>query len=84
MTSYELLRDRIPVTLIVDGAAGYVIKTGKVNAVIVGWMPKEAPTVRGLVKVTVQLPCPVQAPVQLSKVAEVPGDAVRLTVVPGR
>ncbi len=36
LTSYELLRDRIPVTLIVDGAAGYVIKTGKVNAVIVG------------------------------------------------
>jgi len=36
LTTYELLRDRIPVTLIVDGAAGYVIKTGKVNAVIVG------------------------------------------------
>jgi len=36
LTSYELLRDRIPVTLIVDGAAGYVIKTGKVRAVIVG------------------------------------------------
>lgn len=36
LTTYELLRDKIPVTLIVDGAAGYVMKTGKVNAVILG------------------------------------------------
>jgi methylthioribose-1-phosphate isomerase len=36
LTSYELLRDRIPVTLIVDGAAGYVMETGMVDAVIVG------------------------------------------------
>lgn len=36
LTSYELLRDGIPVTLIVDGAVGYVIKTGMVQEVIVG------------------------------------------------
>jgi methylthioribose-1-phosphate isomerase len=36
LTSYELLRDGIPVTLIVDGAAGYAMKTGMANAVIVG------------------------------------------------
>lgn len=36
LTTYELLMDNIPVTLIVDGAAGYVMKTGRVNAVILG------------------------------------------------
>jgi methylthioribose-1-phosphate isomerase len=36
LTSFELLRDRIPVTLIVDGAAGYVMKKGMVQLVIVG------------------------------------------------
>jgi methylthioribose-1-phosphate isomerase len=36
LTTYELLRDRIPVTLIVDGAAGYVLKMGLVQKVIVG------------------------------------------------
>jgi len=36
LTTYELLTDKIPVTLIVDGAAGYVMKTGRVNAVILG------------------------------------------------
>lgn len=36
LTTYELLRDKIPVTLIVDGAVGYVIRKGLVNKVIVG------------------------------------------------
>jgi len=36
LTTYELSRDGIPVTLIVDGAAGYVMKTGMVQKVIVG------------------------------------------------
>lgn len=36
LTTYELLRDHIPVTLIVDGAAGYVMKMGMVQMVIVG------------------------------------------------
>jgi methylthioribose-1-phosphate isomerase len=36
LTTYELLHDGIPVTLIVDGAAGYVMKTGMVQRVIVG------------------------------------------------
>ena len=36
LTAYELLSDKIPVTLIVDGAAGYVMKRGMVQKVIVG------------------------------------------------
>ena len=36
LTTYELLRDRIPVTLIVDGAVGYVMKRGMVSKVVVG------------------------------------------------
>jgi methylthioribose-1-phosphate isomerase len=36
LTTYELLRDRIPVTLIVDGAGGYVLERGLVKKVIVG------------------------------------------------
>jgi len=36
LTTYELLRDKIPVTLIVDGAVGYVMKKGMVQKVIVG------------------------------------------------
>jgi methylthioribose-1-phosphate isomerase len=36
LTTYELLHDGIPVTLIVDGAAGYVMKRGMVQKVIVG------------------------------------------------
>jgi methylthioribose-1-phosphate isomerase len=36
LTTYELLRDGIPVTLIVDGAVGYVMKRGMVQKVIVG------------------------------------------------
>jgi len=36
LTTYELIKDKIPVTLIVDGAAGYVIKRGMVSKVIVG------------------------------------------------
>jgi methylthioribose-1-phosphate isomerase len=36
LTTYELLRDRIPVTLIVDGAVGYVMKRGLVSKAIVG------------------------------------------------
>jgi methylthioribose-1-phosphate isomerase len=36
LTTYELLRDRIPVTLIVDGAVGYVMRKGLVKKAIVG------------------------------------------------
>ena len=36
LTAFELLKDRIPVTLIVDGAAGYVMKQGMVKLAIVG------------------------------------------------
>lgn len=36
LTTYELLRDKIPVTLIVDGAVGYVMNKGMVQKVIVG------------------------------------------------
>ena len=36
LTAYELLSDRIPVTLIVDGAVGYLMKKGIANKVIVG------------------------------------------------
>jgi methylthioribose-1-phosphate isomerase len=36
LTVYELLRDGIPVTLIVDGAVGYVMEKGLVQKVIVG------------------------------------------------
>ena len=36
LTAFELLMDRIPVTLIVDGAAGYVMKQGMVKVAIVG------------------------------------------------
>jgi len=36
LTTYELLSDKIPVTLIVDGAVGYVMKSGMVQKAIVG------------------------------------------------
>lgn len=36
LTTYELLSDGIPVTLIVDGAVGYVMETDMVQTVIVG------------------------------------------------
>jgi len=36
LTTYELMSDKIPVTLIVDGASGYVIRRGMVQKVIVG------------------------------------------------
>ncbi len=36
LTAYELLRDGIPVTLITDNMAGYVMHNGLVNSVIVG------------------------------------------------
>jgi len=36
LTTYELLSDKIPVTLIVDGAVGYLMKKGLANKVIVG------------------------------------------------
>jgi len=36
LTAFELLKDRIPVTLIVDGAAGYVMRRGMVKLAIVG------------------------------------------------
>jgi len=36
LTTWEMLRDHIPVTLITDSMAGYLMSTGKVDAVIVG------------------------------------------------
>ncbi len=36
LTAWELMKDNIPVTLITDSMAGYFMKAGKVQAVIVG------------------------------------------------
>lgn len=36
LTAWELLQDHIPVTLIADGAAAYLMKSGKIDWVIVG------------------------------------------------
>jgi methylthioribose-1-phosphate isomerase len=36
LTSWELLQENIPVTLVVDSAAGHVFKNGDIGAVIVG------------------------------------------------
>ena len=36
LTAWELMQDRIPVTLIAEGAAAHLMKTGKVQWVIVG------------------------------------------------
>ncbi len=36
LTAWELLRDRIPFRLIVDGAAGALMKSGEINAVLAG------------------------------------------------
>lgn len=36
LTAWELAKDNIPVTVITDNMAGHVMKSGKVNAVIVG------------------------------------------------
>jgi len=36
LTAYELLKDGIPVTLITDGMAGYAMKRGMVDIVVVG------------------------------------------------
>lgn len=36
LTAWELMQDGIPVTLIADNAAGYFLRTGKVQAVLVG------------------------------------------------
>jgi len=36
LTAWELVQDGIPVTLIADNAAGYFLRTGKIQAVLVG------------------------------------------------
>ena len=36
LTAWELMQDGIPVTLIVDGVAGYFVNRGEVNLVLVG------------------------------------------------
>jgi methylthioribose-1-phosphate isomerase len=36
LTAWELAKDHIPVTVITDNMAGHVMKSGKVNAVVVG------------------------------------------------
>lgn len=36
LTAWELLKDRIPVTLLTDGAAAHLMKSGKVQCVVVG------------------------------------------------
>lgn len=36
LTAYELVRDRIPVTLICDNMAGYLMAQGKIDLVVVG------------------------------------------------
>jgi len=36
LTAWELAKDNIPVTVITDNMAGHIMKTGKINAVVVG------------------------------------------------
>jgi methylthioribose-1-phosphate isomerase len=36
LTSWELLQDNIPVTLITDNMSGYLMSTGRINAIVVG------------------------------------------------
>ncbi len=36
LTAWELIRDGIPVSLIVDGAAGYMMRLGRIGAVVTG------------------------------------------------
>ena len=36
LTAWELMQERIPVTLVTDGMAGYLMQQGKVDMVIVG------------------------------------------------
>ena len=36
LTAWELLKDDIPVTLLVEGAAGYMMRLGKIRAVVTG------------------------------------------------
>src|SRR5947207_14959410 len=36
LTAWELAKDNIPVTVITDNMAGHIIKSGKINAVVVG------------------------------------------------
>ncbi len=36
LTAWELMEDKIPVTVITDNAAGYLMKVGRIDAVIVG------------------------------------------------
>jgi methylthioribose-1-phosphate isomerase len=36
LTAWELLRDKIPVTIIVDSAAGFLMQRGDISAVVVG------------------------------------------------
>lgn len=36
LTAWELVQEGIPVTLVVEGAVGHLLKQGKVNAVVVG------------------------------------------------
>jgi methylthioribose-1-phosphate isomerase len=36
LTAWELKKDKIPVTLVTDGMAGYLMQKGKVDAVVVG------------------------------------------------
>ena len=36
LTAWELAKDDIPVTVITDNMAGHVMKSGKVDAVVVG------------------------------------------------
>ena len=36
LTAWELAKDKIPVTVITDNMAGHVMKSGKINAVVVG------------------------------------------------
>lgn len=36
LTSWELIQDNIPVTLITDNMSGYLMSTGRINAIVVG------------------------------------------------
>ena len=41
LTAYELSQDQIPVTLICDNMAGYLMAQGKVDMAVTGWPPME-------------------------------------------
>jgi methylthioribose-1-phosphate isomerase len=50
LTAYELVHDNIPATLICDSMAGWLMKLGKIHAVVVGKNPYNNLTNLGYLK----------------------------------